>query len=122
MLVGQRVIINCGANRGFHVLPAFKTVKRRVRLQTDATDCRIQLPQTAGGAPQRAAGAEPGDKMRDASPGLFPNFVRRAAIMGLPVRRSAVFIAIKVFLPVSSDYFFDAANRAVGALIRPTDD
>ncbi len=104
------------------MLPAFQAVPRTIRLQADAANFRIQLFQSPGRADERATRTQRGDKVRDAPLRSFPNFVGRAVIVRLPVRRIAVLIRIEIFLRLGGGEFTNAANRAVGAFISGSHD
>src|SRR4051812_44768188 len=55
--------------------------------------------------------------MRNASTSLFPDFIGGGAIVGLPVRRIAVLIGVKIFVRLGCDYLLYAANRTVRTFI-----
>src|SRR4029077_17506740 len=99
------------------MLPAFQSIPGAIGLQADATNCGIQLSQAPRGADERAAGAQTHHKMRDSTGRLFPYFVRRAAIVRLPVCGVAVLIGIKIFFWLGGGEFAYAPNRAVSAFI-----
>src|SRR5258708_18008878 len=118
--MGKSVVVDGRTDGGLHVLPACKAVNRRTRLQTDAANRGIQLAQPPRCSHKRAAGAQSGDKMRDAPAGLLPNFICRAAIVRLPVRWIAVLIRVKIFLRLSRYDLLHAANPPFGAFIART--
>src|SRR5262249_14500998 len=89
--------------------------------QADATYCGIEFLEAARGADESAAGAESGNEMRDAAAGLLPDFVRGAAIVGLPVGRIAVLVGIEIFVGISGDHFFDFSDSAIGAFVAGSD-
>ena len=92
-----------------------------VGLQAHATDSRIEFFEPPHRTDESAARTESCDKMRDAAGSLRPNFVRRGAIVRLPVRGITVLVRVKIFLRISRDDFMHFANRPVGAFIAGSD-
>src|SRR6185369_10497215 len=92
-------------------------MERSVGLQTDAANGRIEFFEATRGSYESAAGAQSRDEVGDAATSLFPNFVCRAAIVRLPVRRIAVLIGIKISFGIVGDHFLDAMNGAIGAFV-----
>src|SRR5205807_1902555 len=60
--------------------------------------------------------------MRNAARSLRPDFVRRSAVMRLPIRRIAVLVGVKIFVGLCGNNLVYLANRAVRALIARRDD
>ncbi len=69
------------------MLNAFNAVNRHVGLNGDALNFVVVGFQSARGADETAACANGGDKVRDASVGLFPEFNACCVEMGLPNSR-----------------------------------
>src|SRR5437588_4074694 len=122
ILIRELVIINRRHNRRGHVLPAFQAVEGRIGLQADAANFAIQFLQSPCRSDKSAAGAQPGHEMRNAARSLRPDFVRRSAVMRLPIRRIAVLVGVKIFVGLCRNNLVYLANRAVRALIARRDD
>src|SRR4030095_1527535 len=61
-------------------------------------DVRTELAQPAGGADERAAGAETGDEVRQASAGLLDDFRSGRVVVRSPV--AVVVVLIRIEVPV----------------------
>src|SRR5690348_1130766 len=117
ILVRNLFVINRGANRGPHMLPAFQTVKRRVGLQTDAPNRWLEFFQASRRAHKCSACAQRRYEMCDSSASLFPNFVSGSPVMCLPIRRIAVLIRIEILLGIGSHNLLHSPDSAVGPFV-----
>src|ERR1022692_1373245 len=96
------------------MLRAFDAVKSGVRLQRDALNCRIQFLETPGRADEGPGGAEHGDKMRDASFGLPPDFIGSGVIMRAPVGVVRILVGIKIKIGMAFGKLAGNLDGAVG--------
>ncbi len=95
--VRQPRIIDARHNRGLHVLQTFQSIEGRIGFERNALDGGIQFLQSPRRADKCAAGAQAGQKMRDAAFSLPPDFVRRGFIMRAPVVVVRVLVGVPVF-------------------------
>src|ERR1700676_289690 len=100
------------------MLRAFDSVKRRVGLQRNAPNFRIQFFQTSRSANESSAGAEHGNKMGDSAFGLLPDLVSRPEVMRLPVGVVRILVSVEIFVGMIGVELARYANRAVGAIRR----
>src|SRR3984893_3875021 len=86
------------------------------RLHADAADIRVELLQPAGGADERATGAETGDEVGDGTPRLLPDLECGRVVVSPPVGLYVVLVGhevpVRVFLVDGAGH----ANRTVAAL------
>ena len=78
IFVGERRIVDAGHDRRLHVLQPLEPVERRVGLKRNQLDRRVELPQPAARADERAAGAEAGDEVRQPAARLLDDLRRRS--------------------------------------------
>ena len=78
ILVGERRIVDARHDRRLHVLQPLEAVKRRIGLKRDQLDRRVERPQPAAGADERAARAEAGDEVRQPAARLLDDLRRRS--------------------------------------------
>jgi hypothetical protein len=100
------------------VLQPFEPVKRGVRLHGDALDGGVHLLEAAGDAHEGAAGAQAGNKMRDAPAGLVPDFEPGAVVVRLPVGVVRILVHVAEARRVVPNQLTSAQDGAVGAAIR----
>src|SRR5215475_13393269 len=93
-------------------------MERRIGLQRNASDIRIQFLQPPRRAYERAAGSKDGNEVRDPSLGLLPNFVRRAMVMSLPVGVVGILVGIVIEVRMLGVEFARHADRTIGAFAR----
>ena len=79
------------------------------------THIRIQLFQPARGSHECSAGAQHGDKVRDTSFGLLPDFVGRAMVVSLPVGIVGILVCVEIKIGMLGIKFARHADGAVGA-------
>src|SRR4029077_21109494 len=91
-------------------------VKRRVRLERNAANVRIQLFQAAGCAHEGSAGAEDGDKVGDTSLRLLPDLVGRAMVVSLPVGVVGILVGVVIKIRMLDIEFARHADRAIGSV------
>src|SRR2546428_13432447 len=85
-------------------------MKRRVRLQTDATDFRIQLLQPPRRSDECAARPQPSNKVCNAAGCLLPDFAGGGAVMRLPVCRISVLVGVKIVRRIAANKFVPPCN------------
>src|SRR3989442_11695982 len=96
-------------------------MKRRVRLQTDATDFRIQLLQPPRRSDECAARPQPSNKVCNAAGCLLPDFAGGRAAMRLPDCRITVLVGIKICRRSGGKDFVHLSNSPGGAFIARPD-
>ncbi len=98
------------------MLRAFDAVKRRVGLQRDARDLRVQLLQSARRAHKSSAGPKHGDEVCHPAFGLPPDFVSGSVcVVRAPVGIVRVLIGIVIAFGIGGGHLPRLQDRAVGA-------
>src|SRR5581483_9131872 len=116
IFVGQCGIVDARHDGGGHVLCSLDSVERRVRLQGNTADIRVQLLQSAAGPDKGAAGAKHGNEMRDAAFGLLPDLVGRGFVVSAPVGVVRVLVGVEVAGGLGGGELACLADGAIGAL------
>src|SRR5204863_564864 len=86
ILVRQRGVVNARHDRRLHVLEALETMQRRIRLDRNEPNRRIEDAEPAANAHERAAGPETGHEVRQAASGLLDDLGTGRIVMRAPVR------------------------------------
>src|SRR5258706_10296926 len=97
------------------MLGAFDPVERRIRLQRYATDSRIQLFQSPGGADESSSRPHDRNKMRDASFGLLPDFVGSGLVVRAPVGVVGILVRVEIKIGMLFRELVGDPGSAVGA-------
>src|SRR5207245_11391176 len=112
ILISERSIVKLRHDRGCHMFRPFNHVKRRIWLNRNATNLRIQLSQPPSSSNKGPAGAEHGYQMCDAALRLLPNFIGSAQIMSTPIGIIRILVSVEMFLWLGGVKFARLANGA----------
>src|SRR4051794_36221960 len=100
------------------MLRALDSMERRVWLQRNASDIRIQLPKPPCRANKRSSGSHDRDQVCDASRSLLPDFVRCRRVVRAPVRIIGILVGVKILLGIFLREFMGDTSGAVRSLSR----
>src|SRR6185369_5837204 len=93
---GKRRIVYPGDDCRLHVLQPLETVERRIGLDRDQSDVRVEFTKTTSRANERSARAETGDEMREATASLLDDLWRRGVVVREPVAGIVVLVRVEV--------------------------
>src|SRR3954466_13952761 len=113
VLIGERRIVDLRHDGSRHVLQPFQAMERRIRLERDALDARVQLAQATRLAHESAARPESRDKVFDSSFRLVPYLVSCSVVMGTPVSIVGILVAVEVLSMIVGEELACFADRSI---------